>query len=219
MELEAEERFAFRGDLDRFVRFYKFLAQIVPHLAVDHEQLFQFARFLALRLQSHPVGRVSVSESVELTHYRLAEGTTRDLGLGDAGSEPDPLTSIRGDGTGRGAGGAVPLGLLGELVEAFNERFGSDLSGDDAIRRVQDVIDKAAEIGDAAGLPAQAAGNRFEDFVRGKEDVLIDATLRVQEINDQFLQGLLDDDRLRNRMTTLVMRSLYDQYTQPGAAS
>lgn len=92
-------------------------------------------------------------------------------------------------------------------------------SGDDAISRAQDVIDKVAEIGEAAGLSAQAAGNWFDDFVRGKEDVLIDATLRVQEINDQFLRGLLDDDRLRSRMTTLVMRSLYDEYTQPGAAS
>lgn len=213
MQLDAEARFAFRGDLDRFVRFYKFLAQVVPHLAVDHEQLFQFARFLGLRLQGKPDGRVSVADRVALTHYRLAEAGTSDLGLGGGGGDDRPLTAVNGDGTGRGAGGQVPMGLLGELVEAFNVRFGGDLSGDDAIRRVRDVIDKAAEVGDTVGLRAQAVNNSFEDFARGKEEVLIDATLRVQEINDQFLQGLLGDDRLRGQMTTLVMKSLYDQYT------
>ncbi|MDQ3632207.1 MAG: hypothetical protein M3417_13235, partial [Actinomycetota bacterium] len=70
-ELDAEERFELRSDLDRFVRFYKFLSQVVPFLAVEHEKLFQFARFLALRLKTHAEGGVSVADSIELTHYRL----------------------------------------------------------------------------------------------------------------------------------------------------
>jgi type I restriction enzyme R subunit len=214
LELDDDDRLEFRGDLDRFVRFYKFLSQIAPYLAVDHEKLFQFARFLALRLQTHAEGGVSVADSIELTHYRLVEGETRDLGLGDG--EVGPLTSISGDGTGRGSGGEVPMGLLGELVHMFNERFGEELSDADAVRPVQDLIDKAAEIGETEGLRAQAVGNSFEDFARGKEDVLIDATLRVKDVNDLILQKLLDDEHVRTQMTQIVMRSLYDRYTGEG---
>jgi type I restriction enzyme R subunit len=211
LELDDDDRLEFRRDLDRFVRFYKFLSQIAPYLAVEHEKLFQFARFLALRLQSHAEGGVSVADSIELTHYRLVEGETKDLGLGDG--EGRPLISISGDGTGRGSGGQVPMGLLGELVQMFNERFGQALSDADAVRPVQDLIDKAAEIGETEGLRAQAVGNSFEDFARGKEDVLIDATLQVKDVNDLILQKLLDDEHIRTQMTELVMRSLYDRYT------
>jgi hypothetical protein len=49
----------------------------VPVLAVEHEKLFQFARFLALRLATHAEGGVSVADSIELTHYRLVVGWER----------------------------------------------------------------------------------------------------------------------------------------------
>ncbi len=211
-ELEADERFELRSDLDRFVRFYKFLSQVVPVLAVQHEKLFQFARFLALRLATHAEGGVSVADSIELTHYRLVEGEGADLGLGD-GEPAEPLSAIGGDGTGAGGGAEIPMGLLGELVEMFNERFGAELSDADAVRPVQHLIDKAAEIGEGEGLRAQALGNRFADFERGKEGVLIDATLQVKDVNDAILQRLLDDETVRAQMTHLVMRSLYDRYT------
>ena len=215
-ELDADERFEFRSDLDRFVRFYKFLSQVVPYLAVEHEKLFQFARFLALRLQSRAEGGVSVADSIELTHYRLIEGETRDLGLGEG--DVAPLESIGGDGTGRGSGGEVPMGLLGELVEMFNERFGVDLSDADALRPVQDLIDKAAELGEAEGLRAQAIGNSFDDFERGKEDILISASLQIKDVNDLVLQKLLDDERVRSQVTHLVMQSLYDRYNRDAVA-
>jgi type I restriction enzyme R subunit len=105
------------------------------------------------------------------------------------------------------------MGLLGELVEMFNERFGAELSDADAIRPVQHLIDKAAEIGEDEGLRAQAIGNNFEDFERGKEDVILNATLQVQDVNDLILKKLLDDETVRQQMTHLVMRSLYDSYT------
>jgi hypothetical protein len=186
----------FRGHLDRFVRFYKFLSQIVPYLAIEHEKLFQFARFVALRIGSHAEGGVSVADSIELTHYRLVEGATENLRL--SGGDAEPLVSISGDATGRGAGGDVPMGLLGELVEMFNDRIGAELSDSDAIRPVQHLIDKAAEIGEDEGLHAQAIGNSFEDFQRGKEDVILNATLQVKDVNDLILKKLRAGERSRD---------------------
>jgi hypothetical protein len=45
------------------------------------------------------------------------------------------------------------------------------------------LIDETAELGEDAGLRAQALGNSFEDFALGKEDLLINAALQVQDIN------------------------------------
>ena len=53
----------FRDDLDRFVRFYSFLSQVVPYLTPGSEKLYAFARFLALRLRERRVGAGSRSTS------------------------------------------------------------------------------------------------------------------------------------------------------------
>lgn len=107
----------FRDDLDRFVRFYSFLSQVVPYLTQDSEKLYAFSRFLALRLREHRVGG-GLSIDVSLTHYRLTEVATHTIKLGD--EEVEPGTAIGGDGTGRR--GDIPMSLLGELVELFNQR-------------------------------------------------------------------------------------------------
>ncbi|MEA2442538.1 MAG: type restriction enzyme subunit [Thermoleophilaceae bacterium] len=206
---EAAEggRDEFRDALERFTRFYSFLSQVIPYVPPETEKLYVFARFLALRLAAG--GRDGgLALDVELTHYRLDETGTTKIGLGS--EDVDPLSAIHGDGTGSPRGAAeIPMGLLGELVELFNERFGADLTDADAVRPIQHIIDKLSEEG---GLREQALANEFEDFERGKEALVIGATLQVKDVNDLILQKLLDDEELRGRATHLVMRSLYERY-------
>ena len=51
-----------------------------------------------------------------------------------------PGSAIGGDGTGRRADD-IPMSLLGELVELFNQRFGESLTDADAIHPAQALID------------------------------------------------------------------------------
>ncbi|MFN8133127.1 MAG: type I restriction endonuclease [Solirubrobacteraceae bacterium] len=205
--LDDDELRALREALDRFVRFYRFLAQVLPYIPPETEKLYVFSRFLQLRLGSATTGAsVNLSGQVQLTHFRLEELGTTHIELGE--DETAPLSAITGDGTGAG-GGEIPMGLLGELVELFNERFGADLTDADAIRPIQHIVDKVAE---AAGLRDQALANDFDDFERGKDALVIGATLEVKDVNDLILQKLLDDEDLRARATHLVMRSLYDRF-------
>jgi type I restriction enzyme R subunit len=196
---------AFREALERFTRFYSFLSQVIPYIPPDTEQLYVFSRFLALRLAAG--GRDGgLALDVALTHYRVQQTATTGIVLGD---DVDPLIAIFGDGTGSPRAPEIPMGLLGELVALFNERFGGDLTDTDAIRPIQQIIDKVAEDG---ALRQQAMANEFEDFERGKEAVVIGATLQVRDVNSLILQRLLDDEDLRGRATHLVMRTLYEQY-------
>jgi len=215
-ELGDVELEQLRDDLDRFVRFYSFLSQVVPYLTVESEKLFAFARFLALRLRERrAAGGVSVD--VSLTHYRLQEWATERITLGS--EEVAPGSAIGGDGTGR-RHGEISMTLLGELVELFNQRFGESLTDADAIHPAEALIDHI-DREQAATLRLQAVSNDFEDFVRGKESMIIDGALDAGKASADFFKGVLDDDDFRTRTTYLAMRVLYDRYRdetpEPGA--
>lgn len=204
--LEDEGLDAFRDDLDRFVRYYAFLAQVVPYLTAHSEKLYAYARFLALRLRERKVGG-GVSVDVSLTHYRLTETGTTSITLGQDGVEPG--TAFGGDGTGRHAD--IPMSLLGELVELFNDRFGESLTDADAIHPAQALIDHI-DREQAGVLRPQALGNDFDDFLRGKEPLVIDGALDAGKASEDFFKGVLDDDDFRARTTFLAMKVLYGRY-------
>lgn len=103
-----------------------------------------------------------------LTHYRLEEVGTETITLGD--DETRPLTAITGDGTGAGGQGEIPMGLLGELVELFNQRYGEELGDTDMLKVASDVRDMIRESQPA--LAEQAANNSREDFVRDRDGLL-----------------------------------------------
>lgn len=214
-KLEASQLKRFRGDLDRFVRFYRFLAQVVPYLTADYERLYEFCRALGLRLGVQSDGSLAVAESVELTHYRLESVGEHNLSVAPGTAQSSPLAAFGGDGTGRTNGGIqLSLSLLDELVQLFNRRFGGVLTEEDALPTVSQLIDAAAKIGDQKGLADQAKANAFEDFERDKQNLVVGATLQVKDLNEKFLGQLLDDEDTLKQATRLVMRSLYDRYRE-----
>ena len=195
------------------MRFYSFLSQVVPYLTADSEKLFAFARYLALRLRERRVGG-GLSVDVSLTHYRLSEIATERISLGQEHVQPG--SAIGGDGTGR-RGGEIPMTLLGELVELFNQRFGESLTDADAVHPAQALIDHI-DREEASTLRQQAASNDFEDFVRGKEPLIVDGALDAGKASADFFKGVLDDHDFRARTTYLAMRVLYDRYRAESAA-
>jgi type I restriction enzyme R subunit len=213
-ELDDDDLEQLRDDLDRFVRFYAFLSQVVPYLTQRSEKLYAFSRFLALRLRERRVGG-GLSVDVSLTHYRLTELATQRLTLG--GEEVQPGTAISGDGTGRAAGGEIPMSLLGELVELFNQRFGESLTDADAIHPAQALIDHI-DSEQSGTLRQQATSNDFDDFLRGKEPFVIDGALDAGKVSADFFRGVLDDEDFRRRTTYLAMRVLYDRYRSDESA-
>ena len=217
--LDSDRRLELRDALDRFVRFYGFLAQVVPYVPAETEVLYQFSKVLLKRLLSRaPDGGVNLSGAVELTHFRLERVGTEHIGLSE--DDAKPLSGISGDGTGGGAPGQIPLGPLAELVEVFNERYGGELGDADALRVLSDVRDSVRE--GNGDLPAQAEANSREDFVRHRDALLIGAAMEVgddREKQGKLLKALLDDDEFRAQAGELVMGSIYDSYRGEAAGS
>jgi len=212
-ELDADTRRELRQALDRFVRFYGFLSQALPWIPPDTEVLFQFAKLLLARLRSDVAdGGVDLSSTVVLTHYRLTELDPEAIELGD---DPRPLSAITGDGTGDGSEqGDIPMSQLGELVELFNDRYGSELDASDALKVVSAVRDTVRDANPELG--DQARANQRDDFIAERDDLLIDAALTVGTDRDRqatLLKALLDDEDFRARAGSLIFGSIYDTYT------
>ncbi|PTL56137.1 type I restriction endonuclease subunit R [Paraconexibacter algicola] len=211
-DLDSDTRFALREALNRFVRFYGFLSQALPYIPPRTEVLFQFSKVLMKRLASDtPDGGLDLAGDVVLTHYRLQEVGTEKIALGD--EDVEPLKAITGDGTGAGGRGEIPMGLLGELVELFNERYGADLGDTDMLKVATDVRDTIRD--KEPGLAEQAANNSREDFVRDRDGMLIDAAMTVDGDRDRqaaLLKAFLDDEDFRARAGQLIFGAIFDSY-------
>jgi type I restriction enzyme R subunit len=215
LQLEDAGQRELRDAMNRFIRYYSFLAQALTWVPSAYEVLFQFSRVLLRRLQSGaPDGGVNLSGTVELTHFRLDEIGTEWIGLDE--DDAMPLSAIGGDGTGRRTVVDIPLGPLGELVELFNSRYGRELGPTDALQVFSDVRDNV--IGQQGEqLRSQALANDRDDFVRHRDDVLLDAALNVTDDRDRqvaLLKALLDDQDFRARAGELIMGSVYDTLMQ-----
>jgi type I restriction enzyme R subunit len=214
--LDEDELEEFKADIDRFVRFYGFLSQVLSYVPPATERLYRFSRLLRDRFDSSPDGgAVNLAGQIDLTHFRLEELGTENISLK---GDPDPLSAIRGDGTGSAiAPKDVPMGLLGELVELFNERFGADLTDADALRPLLQVGDVIAA--ENPHFRDQALSNDEDDFVAGKEDVVTDAMFKVQDVNDTVLKQSLNDDELLGRISSFLMKALYQSYNADADAA
>lgn len=219
LALESDRLADFKDALNRYVRFYSFLAQVLPYVPAEHEVLFQFSKVLLKRLLStRPDGGVNLSGTVELTHFRLEELGTEQIQLDEAHAKP--LTAISGEGPGARGGGQISLGELGELVEVFNERYGTELGPQDALKVLEDVRDSIVATND--DLEAQVKANTRGDFVSHRDDLVIGAALSVTDDRDKqgaLLKALLDDEDFRARAGELIMSSIYNAFSdeQPAA--
>ncbi|WP_249010488.1 type I restriction endonuclease subunit R [Conexibacter sp. DBS9H8] len=212
-ELDADGRRELRDALDRFIRFYGFLAQALAWVPPDTELLYQFSHALLPRLRDSGAGggQVDLTGAIVLTHHRLEQLATEHIEL-DA-DEAKPLTATAGDGTGKTSGqGEIPMGMLGELVELFNERYGKELSDADALRVLTDVRDNVAAANPQ--LVDQAGANTREDFIANRDAMLIDAAMDTGSDRDrqgEVLKAFLDDDDFRKRAGSLIFGSIYDK--------
>jgi type I restriction enzyme R subunit len=115
----------FRADLGDYVRKYGFLAQIVPYSDPGLERLHLYGRHLLNRLPRRGDGGVDIGE-IDLTHLRVDRTGEHDLSLTPEGAAQQP-------GFGDGAGGSQEpeKSPLSELIERFNERYGTDFTEKD----------------------------------------------------------------------------------------
>jgi type I restriction enzyme R subunit len=199
--LNEEDQLAFKEALDRFVRTYSFLSQVVAFGDSTLERDYTYCRALASKLRdAASVERLDLGEEVELTHLRNELTSEGSLSLhADTGE----VKSLFGEGTGRKT--ESKLEHLSEIVNELNERFGLDLD-----ERDQLLFDQFEEtwIADPE-VVAQAQGNTLENFRLAFDNRFISTVVSRMDENEEIFKRILDDEEFRQVLMDLYAGRVY----------
>jgi type I restriction enzyme R subunit len=195
---EMEALVLFKADMGAFVRLYTFLSQIFDYgtTAVEKRAIF-FRRLLPLVEFGREREGVDLSK-VRLTHHALKNRGARALPLDE--EEATKLQPI--DETGSGAVQAKEKALLRQIIEKVNDLFDGELTDQDKLVYVNDVL--KGKLLESETLRQQAANNTKEQFANSPDlnaELLnaimsaLDAhtTMSTQALNSEHVQRGLKD--------------------------
>jgi type I restriction enzyme R subunit len=200
-DLADEERGAFKDALDKFVRTYSFLSQVVSFGDTKLERDAIYCRALAARLRdAASVERLDLGTEVELTHLRTALTFEGSLSLDVESGE---VKTIFGEG--RGRQGEPPVEHLSQIVEELNERFGLNLD-----ERDQLLFDQFEEtwVADTTVVD-QARSNTLENFRLVFDQHFLRTIVSRMDDNEAIFKRILDDDEFRQVLMDLYATRVY----------
>ena len=209
LEDDEERQEEFRQLLRSFLRFYAFVAQVVRLDDTSLERLSEYASWLNRMLppRGHRMGDDVTEDMLKLTAFKLrkTEETDASLKAGDTDTL-GPIAEF-------GAGGFSEdeKRTLSEIIEAFNERHGTEFSAEDFIRfgvAAEQILadEDLAEM--LRNNPADVAEQQFsQEFIQ--------RVIRIFQKDSQMRSAFMSDGDARSRITRLffnkVLRELSDK--------
>ncbi len=198
--LDEDEQAEFADKLNRFLRTYAFLAQVVTFTDTNLERDYRYCRALAALIKAEPGDRLDLGTEVELTHLRHEMVSESSLALDPETGEVVQIF----DGAGKQTDpNEVPLS---SLIDTLNERFGTNLSDADQLFLEQVGMDLEAD----EEVQAQAKENDFDNFTFGFDRKFLSALLARADTNDEIFKKMLDDDAFQKAVKAHYARTVYD---------
>jgi len=199
--LGGEERFAFKDALDKFVRTYSFLSQVVSFGDTKLERDYLYCRALASILRgANTVERLDLGSSVELTHLRHEAQYSGSLALtADVGE----VKTVFADGT--GSQHLPDLEPLSHIVDTLNERFGLDLTDADQLLFDQYEQDWLSD----QEVTDQARNNTLDNFKLVFDRNFLKTVISRMDENDALFRRILDDPEFQQAIKEFYVREIY----------
>lgn len=198
-ELEADEKDNFRDTLERFVRIYSFLSQVVEFADVELERDYRFCRALAPFVRRERGTGLDLGSEVELTHLQMEKTFEGSL---SPESERGVVRAVY-DGSGpQRDTGASPLS---EIVQRLNERYGLELTEADRLHLegvAQDLIDDDT-------VQRQASANSMDNFGVEFAKHFQDAVVKRLAGAEDLSYKLLDDPELSGDVMEAYLPLVY----------
>ncbi|MCA1972034.1 MAG: DEAD/DEAH box helicase family protein [Caenispirillum sp.] len=206
----------FKRNLGAFQRVYAFLSQIFDYGNTDIEKRSIFYRRL-LPLLDFGRERDQIDlTGVTLTHHSLRNKGKRNLALGDGeGDKLKPLAE-----TGSAEVRDKEKVLLAKIIEKVNDLFEGELTDDDKLIYVNNVI--KGKLLESEILAEQAANNTKEQFANSPDlaseilNAIMDALAAHQTMSKQALESDKIQQGLRNIL--LEEAGLYEALRSRAAA-
>ncbi|MEJ6655865.1 MAG: DEAD/DEAH box helicase family protein [Pseudomonas sp.] len=196
-----DELMIFSESLNKFVRSYEYIAQLIdfgdPHL----EAFASFARLLRRRLKGITTQQVDLGD-LKLSHYKIKKGS--DLGGVAVQGETPGLWAISDSGL-RDARDREKK-YLAELIEKLNNAFGKDITDTDQVALAVHVSEKlrADKV-----LMAQVQHNPMEQAMKADLPVkAVTAIASAMSSHTSMATKLLSDEATRDVFLTVVYELL-----------
>ena len=192
----------FREKLSGYVNIYSFLSQIMPYADAALEMLYSFGRFLLPHLPlENDTDRVKIGDEVGLQYYRLERIYSGEIDLHIG--EPEGVKSPTDVGTGKAKDEKTPLS---EIINALNERFGTNFTDEDRFFFEQ-IREKATANAQVVKL---RQANPFDKFQLGLRQLI--ETLMVQRMteNDKIVTRYMDDKEFGDAAFAALSKAIYE---------
>ncbi len=190
----------FRNDMGAFLRLYSFLSQIFDYgnTAIEARSIF-YRRLVPLLEFGRERTTLDVSKVV-LTHHKLKSHGQQQLLLG-GGAEPlQPLTA-----TGSGALQEKEKALLAEILAKLNDLFQGDVTDDDQLIYVNNVL--KGKLMESETLVQQASHNSKEQFSNSPAltQAILDAVMDAFEAHSVMSKQALDSVKVREGLKDVLL--------------
>ncbi|KAF5428674.1 type I restriction enzyme, R subunit [Candidatus Methanophagaceae archaeon] len=166
---DENRREDFRSILQRFIRLYGFVSQLISFEAVELEELYAFVKNLNRKLPKREKHiPTEIREAVDLDSFRIQETFKGGLPLTKTDSEISGITN------GRSQHAEDDIDLLSHIINVLNETYGLNLTDDDKvdIEQIKIKLEENEELRDVMN-----ANNTLEN-IRYKFDKVVDLELR-----------------------------------------
>ena len=199
---ELEALVLFKRDLGSYVRVYAFLGQLFDYgnTAIEKRAIF-FKRLLPLLDFGRERDGIDLSKVV-LTHHKPKEQGQRSLTLNEAGGEYKlkPMTE-----PGSGQLQDKEKLLLSEILDRVNDLFEGELTDDDKLVYVNNVI--KGKLMESEVLAEQARNNTKAQFAASPnfDAELMDAIIAAFEAHQVMSRQALDSEKVRAGIKSILL--------------
>ncbi|TAJ86350.1 MAG: type I restriction endonuclease subunit R [Reyranella sp.] len=201
-ELEALK--LFKADMGAFVRLYTFLSQIYDYgnTAIEKRAIF-YKRLIPLLEFGREREQIDVSKIV-LTHHHLKDLGKQAMPLG-GGETPklDPITEA-----GSGSLQDKEKAYLSEIIEKVNDLFEGDLSDQDKLVYVNNVI--KGKLLESETLRQQAVNNTKEQFANSPDlkTEIVNAIMGALDAHNALSTQALNSETVRQGLKDVLLNNV-----------
>lgn len=203
---EVKALLLFKDDMGSFIRLYAFLSQMFDYgnTAIEKRALF-FKHLLPLLDFAREREGVDLSKVV-LTHHRLKDQGDRDLALGQYASDNSETDKLKPmTATGSGELQEKQKALLSAIVEKVNDLFEGELSDNDKLVYVNNVI--KGKLMESDLLLQQAANNSKSQFANSPDldNELMNAIMDALSAHTTMSKQALDSVKVRKGLKDILL--------------
>jgi type I restriction enzyme R subunit len=201
--LHEDERIGFKDALDKFVRTYSFLSQVVSFGDTKLERDYLYCRALASLLRgATTVERLDLGSQVELTHLRLEATYSGALELAGGTGEVKAFT---GDGSDQQR--LPDMEPLSQIIDTLNERFGLELTETDQLLFDQYERDWLSD----PEVTDQARNNTIDNFKLVFDRNFLKTVISRMDDNEALFKRILDDTEFQEAIKDYYGRKIYHE--------